>query len=86
MPNIAGVAGSPAWISADIACAASGTIAPASSAAPCRAGRHRAASTATATTATHDGDVARDHQAPGCANALPAVTVCEVPVEAWVSV
>ena len=85
MPNIAGVAGSLAWISADIACAASGTIAPASSAAPCRAGRHSAASTATTTTATMTATFPAITGA-GLANALPAVTVCEVPVEAWVSV
>src|SRR5271165_2476552 len=80
MPNIDGDAGWLTSMSADMACAASGTIAPASNAAPCRAGRHRAASTATATTASITA-TSPAITTPGLENALPAVMICVLPVE-----
>ena len=85
MPNMAGVACWPAWIMAEGTSAASGTIAPASSSAPCRVGRHTAASAATATTASMTRTLPAITIA-GLSNALPAVTVCEVPVVATTSV
>jgi len=61
--NIPGVAGWPAWIRAETASAASGTIAPASSVAPCRAGRQQRRQDGHGDDRHHDGDVARDHHA-----------------------
>src|SRR5215472_17979913 len=72
-------------MSADIACAISGTVAPASSIAPCRTGRHSPASTATAITAIITA-TSPAITAPGLEKALPAVTVCAVPVADELSV
>ena len=78
MPNWAGAGVVPTWTIAEMAWAAIGTAAPASSTAPYRAGRHSAAAiTAAANTiiTTTSPAITR----PGLENALPAVTVCTCP-------
>src|SRR5260370_21381507 len=85
IPNISGEAGWLTWIGAEIACAPIATIAPPRSAAPARAGRQVAAAIATTTSATTAATSPKITQ-PGLSNAFPAVTVWEVPLDAWVSV
>ena len=70
---------------AETACAASGMIAPASSSAPCRAGRQSAASTATTTTATMTATFPAITR-PGLLNALPSRIVFTVPSVACATV
>ena len=77
-PNWAGEVGSPTWTSAEMAWAAIGMMAPASRTAPCRTGRHRAATMTTAASAT----ITITFPAitgPGPAKALPNVMVCVCP-------
>ena len=78
IPNCAGDTASPAWISAEIACATIGIAAPASSAAPSRAGRHSAAATAASTSAAITATFPAMTGA-GLAKAFPAVRVCTTP-------
>src|SRR5207244_3109988 len=78
MPNWVGPGVEPTWTIAEIAWAAIGTTAPASSTAPYRAGRHSAAAiTAAANTIITSTSPAITR--PGLENALPAVTVCTCP-------
>ena len=78
IPNWLGETVSPAWTSADIACAAIGMTAPASSTAPRRAGRHSAAAAATRTSATMTATFPAI-TGPGLAKAFPAVSECTTP-------
>src|SRR5690348_6737093 len=71
---------SPSWTRAEMAWAAIGIVAPASSAAPSRGGRHSAATATTATRATITSTSAAMTR-PGLANALPAVIVRVAPFE-----
>ena len=74
MPNWVGPGVVPTWTIAEMAWAAIGTTAPASSTAPYRAGRHSAAAiTAAANTIITSTSPAITR--PGLENALPAVTV-----------
>ena len=61
-----------------MACAAIGMMAPASSAAPCRTGRHRAAAMTTAASATMSA-TSPAMTTPGFEKALPAVRDCVCP-------
>jgi hypothetical protein len=78
IPNSAGEAPSAACTSAEIACATIGTMAPAASAAPYLTGRHSAATTTTATSATMTATSPAITGA-GLAKAFPAVTDCDAP-------
>src|SRR2546429_185262 len=78
MPNWAGTGASPTWTSAEMACAAIGIVAPASSTAPCRTGRQSAA----AMTAAANAIITATSPAitrPGLEKALPAVSDCTCP-------
>ena len=72
MPKAADESGSPICTSAWTAVAAIGMTAPASSAAPSRAGRHSAANTATTTRATMTA-MSPASTGPGFAKLFPAV-------------